>query len=117
MFDRRETNNRMTQPGNIFSSLPHSSNEEVFEVLHKQPGITIERIVSHGHRTPAGEWYDQQTDEWVIMIQGKGTVLLEDGNEHRLNRGDYLFIPKHQKHRVTYTELQTIWLAIHINDR
>ena len=102
---------------NIFdlpSSLP---NEELFEPLISTENILIERIVSTGQTTPPGEWYDQDKDEWVILVQGEAILAYADGSEIKLTAGDYLFIPAHQKHRVEYTSSQPpcIWLAVHGN--
>ena len=102
---------------NIFdlpSSLP---NKELFESLVSAGNILIERIVSTGQTTPPGEWYDQDQDEWVILLQGFASLSYADGSEIKLTTGDYLFIPAHQKHRVEYTssEPTCIWLAIHGN--
>ena len=102
---------------NIFdlpSSLPH---EELFESLISADNILIERIISTGQTTPPGEWYDQDKDEWVILLQGEAVLAYADGSQIKLVAGDYLFIPAHQKHRVEYTssEPPCIWLAVHGN--
>ena len=102
---------------NIFdlpSSLP---DEELFEPLVSANNILIERIISTGQTTPPGEWYDQDKDEWVILLQGEALLSYADGSEIKLTAGDYLFIPAHQKHRVEYTssEPPCIWLAVHGN--
>ena len=102
---------------NIFdlpSSLP---NKELFESLVSADNILIERIISTGQTTPPGEWYDQDRDEWVILLQGFADLSYADGREIKLTAGDYLLIPAHQKHRVEYTssEPPCIWLAIHGN--
>lgn len=102
---------------NIFdlpSSLPK---EELFESIVSTDQILIERIISTGQSTPSGEWYDQDKDEWVILLQGEAILSYEDGSQVKLTAGDYIFIPAHQKHRVEYTssEPNCIWLAVHGN--
>ena len=102
---------------NIFdlpSSLP---NKELFESLVSANNILIERIISTGQTTPPGEWYDQDQDEWVILLQGFASLCYADGRQIKLIVGDYLLIPAHQKHRVesTSSEPPCIWLAIHGN--
>lgn len=79
--------------------------------------MLIERIISTGQVTPIGEWYNQDQDEWVILLQGDATLDYFDGSSIQLKAGDYLFIPAHQKHRVEYTssEPPCIWLAVHGN--
>ena len=104
--------------GNIFDvQHPSSSEKEYFEALVNNNEIQIERIISQGHVTPEGEWYDQERDEWVVLVTGEASILLEGEKEITLIAGDYLFIPKHLRHRVTYTSKEPvcIWLAIHGN--
>jgi cupin 2 domain-containing protein len=104
--------------GNLLSGLPsHPLAEELVETLCERPGLRIERIVSTGHITPDGEWYDQDSDEWVLVVKG-GARLRIDGEAHdrELAEGDYLFLPAHCRHRVAWTrsEPPTVWLAIHL---
>ena len=104
-------------PNNIFAQIPEQLPEELFECILKQDNIVIERIVSNGHISPVGQWYDQAKDEWVILLQGKATLLFEkDNNLISLTPGDYLLIPAHTRHRVEWTQpdFNTVWLAIHL---
>ncbi len=99
---------------NLPSELPDS---ELLEPLVTGNDTLIERIVSTGQTTPPGQWYDQNRDEWVVLLQGKAIVSYEDGSQVKLKRGDYLLIPARTKHRVDYTSVDPpcIWLAIHGN--
>lgn len=101
--------------GNIFTSLPKKSATEVFDILLQNKNIKIERIVSQGHTSPAEAWYNQEENEWVLVLEGAGTLLFEDGRQVTLEKGDFLHIPAHIKHKVTWTatDRQTIWLAVH----
>ena len=45
--------------GNLWAALPPPGGEEQVQILLSQPGIRIERIVSHGQASPPGFWYDQ----------------------------------------------------------
>jgi cupin 2 domain-containing protein len=89
---------------------------EVFETL-VEGSAKIERIISQGQTTPENEWYDQETDEWVLLLQGQAVIFIEDKGEIHLSAGSYLLIPAHEKHRVTYTSESPacIWLAVHGN--
>ncbi len=100
---------------NIFSSLPADPAHESFDELLRHKNIRIERIISRGHASPEQGWYDQEEDEWVIVLEGSGTLLFESGTEVALNKGDYLNIPSHARHRVIRTDPDTItvWLAVH----
>lgn len=105
-----------TNPHNIFSAIPAQLPNELFEPILKKSGIEIERIVSKGHVTVAGEWYDQDWDEWVLLLQGQATLAFQvDTETVHLKAGDYLLIPAHCRHRVEWTHpsVETIWLAIH----
>ena len=100
---------------NIFTGLPSAPNHEVFDQLLRDWDIRIERIVSKGHTSPETGWYDQKENEWVIVLQGAGTVLFEDGRRVTLREGDYLRIPAHARHKVVWTEPDelTVWLAVY----
>jgi len=87
--------------------------EELFEKLAQGNNVLIERIISYGHKTPDDYWYDQEKDEWVILLQGEAVILFDDGTKTNLKSGDYLLIPKHKKHRVEKTSSPCIWLAVH----
>ncbi|MDC9729666.1 MAG: phosphoribosylaminoimidazole carboxylase [Methyloprofundus sp.] len=101
---------------NILAEIPEQLSNELFSTLLQNPQIKIERIVSKGQCDAKDKWYDQETDEWVILLQG--AAILEFAEPHemkRLKSGDYLLIPAHKKHRVDWTDFQqeSIWLAIH----
>lgn len=100
---------------NIYDNLPLNLDEEFFEKLIETENFTLERIVSAGHSSPKDFWYDQDRNEFVIVISGSATIKYFDGEIFNLNPGDYLIIPAHQKHRVEKTSEteKTIWLAIH----
>lgn len=100
---------------NIFNNIPADLSEEVFQTLCKSENVHIERIISNGQSTPENEWYDQENNEWVILLQGKAGIRFENEELEELNAGDFINIPAHKKHRVEWTEkdVETIWLAIH----
>lgn len=102
------------KPANLFTEAPFNPDSEYFEQLVERSNFKLERIVSHGHRTPEGEWYDQERDEWVVLLSGKATLIVED-KEVEMTPGSYLLIPAHVKHRVEWTEetCETVWLALH----
>lgn len=106
---------------NIFD-IPEDIKQEYFETLFKGDGeFKIERIVSTGQVTPENEWYDQEKDEFVILIQGESKLLFLDKNSSEkiveIKKGDNIFIKAHEKHRVIYTSSDPpcIWIAIHGN--
>lgn len=102
--------------GNMLASLPDATSGEVFETLLDRGGVRIERIVSHGQSTPAGQWYDQEWDEWVLLLAGRAGILIEGEPASReLGQGDHLLLPAHCRHRVEWTtpDGPTVWLAVH----
>lgn len=100
---------------NLFEIPETPPEEEQFQPLLEDRGVLIERIVSYGHTTPAGEWLDQDRDEWVALLQGLAILVFEDGSRVELQAGDHLLIPARRRHRVenTSAEPPCIWLAVH----
>jgi cupin 2 domain-containing protein len=90
--------------------------DEISETLLETETFKLERIISSGQVTPEGEWYDQDTNEWVILLSGSARLLFEDDDQVLvMNAGDYVHIEPHQRHRVEWTEpdQKTVWLALH----
>ena len=106
----------MNSAKNLFADIPENLREELVETILQASSFRIERIVSHGHCSPDGFWYDQDEHEWVILLKGSAVLRFEDQSENiSMNPGDYINIEKHRRHRVewTSTEQETLWLAIH----
>ncbi|HMB15984.1 MAG TPA: cupin domain-containing protein [Pelovirga sp.] len=100
---------------NIFTSIPDHLPDELVSLLVDNGQIRIERIVSRGHVSPPGFWYDQQQDEFVLLLQGQAELeLLEPKEQLCLQAGDYLHIPARRQHRVvrTSSDMNCIWLAV-----
>ena len=91
-----------------------SCREEIFTTLLERPGVKLERIASHGQASPEGFWYDQETEEWVLLLRGCAKLEFADGSTHTLAAGDYLHLPAHTRHRVAWTDptQPSIWLAV-----
>lgn len=101
-------------PTNIFASIPANLESEIFEDIIKSPNIRVERIISKGQFTPADSWYDQDEHEWVMVLEGAAVLGFADGSSVSLKKGDYVNIPAHCKHKVSWTDPDhiTLWLAI-----
>lgn len=98
---------------NIFPtpSESHAGVEE-FLTLVESANTRVERILSHGQASEKDFWYDQEEDEWVLLLRGEAVLEMGDGSLVGLTAGSHLMIPKHTRHRVERTTRETIWLAI-----
>lgn len=107
-----------TEAANIFRLIPGDLTEEIFETIVHGSNIRIERIISNGHTSPDTGWYDQEQNEWILILKGNAIITFEGGKEIRLNEGSYLDIAAHTKHQVSWTSpiTETIWLAIYYSD-
>ncbi|MDB5355836.1 MAG: hypothetical protein JWN24_2289 [Phycisphaerales bacterium] len=106
----------MNPPLNLFANLPSNPPNELFQTLMKATTFRIERIVSHGHASPEGFWYDQDEHEWVLLLSGAARIRFEDEERAiEMIAGSYVNIPAHRRHRVQWTDPNqpTVWLAIH----
>ena len=108
----------MTHPGtrNLFEGIPDRLPDEFIERLGGSQAVTIERIVSRGHCSPEGFWYDQARDEHVFVVKGRAGLQFEDATGVvELGPGDHLCIPARARHRVAWTSTRedTVWLTVH----
>lgn len=105
----------MPTPQNLFADLPPSLPTELVQTLLEASGLRIERIISHGHSSPEGFWYGQDTHEWVLVVSGVARLRFEGEEPFEMRAGSFINIPAHKRHRVEWTDLNqpTIWLAIH----
>jgi cupin 2 domain-containing protein len=106
-----------SRPRHILTGVPGRLEEEQFDTLLQTPGVRLQRVISPpAHAMGADEWFDQDEDEFVLVLQGRGALILE-GQEQEvvLNPGDYLRLPAGLRHRIAWTDAQipTIWLALH----
>ena len=88
---------------------------EISEVLARGEDLRVERILSRGHSTSVGQWYDQDDEEWVVVLRGQARLEWEGGETTELVEGDWVLIPAGCRHRVawTSTEPACMWLAVH----
>lgn len=100
---------------NIYKNIPENPGEEIFELLAQGDNVKIERIISTGQKSPSSGWYNQDQNEWVLVLKGSASIAFEDETVIDLKEGDFLNILAQKKHRVISTSetTETIWLAIH----
>ena len=99
---------------NILANVPRQLAEELTETILQHESVRIERIVSTGHSSDEGFWYDQDEHEWVVVLQGKARLEFDDGKAIEMEPGDSVHIAAHQRHRVQWTSPDgpTVWLAV-----
>jgi len=104
---------------NLFAQIRPVLPDELFDTLLTAGNVRIERIVSHGHASPPGFWYDQPQHEWVALLQGAAQLRIANEEKPReLRPGDWVNLPAHCRHRVEWTtpEEPTVWLAVHYGE-
>jgi cupin 2 domain-containing protein len=107
----------VTRAQNLWADLPEAGPDEQLQTLARRGTTRVERIVSHGHASPPGFWYDQPQDEWVMVASGRAALELEGEAEPMLlGPGDFVHIPARRRHRVAWTapDQPTVWLAVHL---
>ena len=101
---------------NLLHELPAGLPGELIETLCEAEELRIERIVSRGHTSPPGFWYDQEWHEFVVLIKGRARIsFADDSTGIEMHPGDWFVIPAHKKHRVEWTDpaQDSVWLAVH----
>ncbi|MDB4987537.1 MAG: phosphoribosylaminoimidazole carboxylase, ATPase subunit [Myxococcaceae bacterium] len=101
--------------GNLRLGIPHVLPDELFTTLAAGKNARIERIVSRGHTSAEGFWFDQDEHEFVLVVQGRARLEIAGQGELDLRAGDYVVIASHTRHRVTWTDPvnDTVWLAVY----
>jgi len=99
---------------NLFEGVPPQLAEEMTQCLAGNAHARVERIVSRGHASPPGFWYDQTEHEWVMVVKGSARIRFADDSVLELRAGDHLTIPPHTRHRVDWTAPgeDTVWVAV-----
>jgi len=103
---------------NLLDNIPDDVPAEIFQPLLEGASFRLERIISDGHQSPADFWYDQSWDEWIVLLAGSASLLLEDDErEIELKPWDSMMIPAGCRHRVHQTSRgeKTVWLALHMH--
>lgn len=94
--------------------------EERVDVLYEKDGTRIERITSWNHTTPDDFWYDQDEDEWLVLLEGEATLRYDSAQVGKtdilrpLKKGEPLLIDAHMRHQVAHTSAPAIWLCVFV---
>ena len=98
---------------NLYNINEYPISAEISELIVSNPNVRIERIISPAHFV--SDWFDQDENEYVILLQGQAVLEYEDGVKVELTAGNSLIIAAHQKHRLVDTseEPLCIWMCVH----
>ncbi|OHX16497.1 cupin domain-containing protein [Chromobacterium sphagni] len=103
-------------PDNLFDGIPAQLPQEWLQtLLSGDRGFRVERIVSRGHASPDGFWYQQDEDEWVLLLSGSAELEYQSPSSRvTLRPGDAVAIPAGCRHRVSWTapDQDSVWVAI-----
>ena len=104
----------MTEIRRLFPESAVPLRDECIENLLERSGLRIERILS-APGSASGP-YDQERDEWVLLLQGRA-VLEVEGERVELRAGEALLLPAHRVHNVldTSADPPCVWLAVHVD--
>ena len=102
------------QTGNLMEQIPSDLPQELMQTLCESANVRVERIVSKGHASAPDFWYEQDDNEWVVLLSGGAVLQWGDGSFQSLAPGDYVLIPAGTRHRLegTLADDLSIWLAV-----
>jgi len=72
---------------NLLSGVPVEIPEEIFQALIHTDHVKIERIIFHGQSLADDFWYDQDRNEWVLLLRGYARIRFEDHKQVELSAG------------------------------
>jgi len=72
---------------NIFTGASAPPGFEESLTLFENAQVRVERIVSNAHSSPAGFWYDQPEDEWVMVLRGQARLEFAGGESVAMRAG------------------------------
>lgn len=76
--------------------------------------VVVEQIRSGRLEAPVD--YDQDEDEWVVLLEGRATLVVSE-ETIELRAGEWLYLPAHTHHRLVETEPGSSWLAVSYSNR
>lgn len=96
---------------NIFQKLPDACKFECEEDLLSKNAVRITRILSQGQTS---EVYEQEDDEWIMVLVGEAEITFPDehGRTLALSSGDFLYLEAGRRHQVTRTSDPCLWLCV-----
>lgn len=98
---------------NLYARSASRAGVEEIDPILEGSSFRLESIHSHGQPSPAGFWYDQEGEEWVLLARGSARLEFEGEGMMELSSGDCLLIPAGCRHRIDCVSDDAVWLALH----
>lgn len=85
-----------------------------FQGLPKLQGrVRVGFARSNLNRLGPVTWYDQDEEEFVMLLKGSAELFFDEGNQEvHMKPGDYITIPAHAKHKISRTSDDAYLLTI-----
>ena len=101
---------------NFFDTTKLGHLEEDFTTFFENTQVKIERIVTRGQTSPKDFYYDQEDGEWILILEGEAELSFSEKKCLTLKKGEGLYLPPHQKHRVSAVSEYVLWLAVFVKN-
>ena len=87
------------------------------ETILRTTHVRIERMVLANDSTP--DWSELGIGKWLILLRGSAAIDFHgDIGLRQMYVGDFVFVPAHQKHRITASsKTPTVWLAVFVKEK
>jgi len=82
---------------------------EVTRFVARLTGAIVEEI--HSGALPEPVDYSSDIDEWVVVLAGSATLVV-DGEQLELTAGGWVLLPAGTPHTLVHTEPGTHWLTV-----
>lgn len=95
--------------GRLHGSDAAPSTGEQIHRLAEMGSVVVDQILSGRLEGPVD--YRQDTDEWVLVLEGSATLVV-DGRRMHLGTGDWVLLPAGTAHSLIETQMGTSWLTV-----
>ena len=86
-------------------------------MAHVDEIFRIERMILTDDST--SDWNDFDEGKWFIQLRGSAAIdFYGEIGLRQMRVGDHVFVPAHQKHRVSATsKTPSVWLAVFVKEK
>ncbi len=92
-----------------------ASKPPVLETLFESSDVKIEKVTANGQITPAGDFPDEPSAEFIVLLKGELVLEYQDETETvHLKPGDHAIAGPDQRTRAEFTseEEETVWIKV-----